>query len=56
MTVSQPPASSPSIKLVQTSLKVKRSGGRAVSGRIFLCRQSVFSPKTFPLSRLYMEG
>ena len=53
MTVSQPPASSPSIKLVQTSLKVKRSGGRAVSGRIFLCGQRVFSPKTFPLSRLY---
>ncbi|WP_220431590.1 hypothetical protein [Phocaeicola vulgatus] len=56
MTISQPPASSPSMKLVQTSLKVKRSGGRAVSGRIFLCRQSVFSPKTFPLSRLYREG
>ena len=41
-----------SIKLVQTSLKVKRSGGYAVSGRIFLF-QSVFSPKTFSLSRLY---
>ena len=41
-----------SIKLVQTLLKVKRSGGCAVSGRIFLF-QSVFSPKTFSLSRLY---
>ena len=40
------------IKLVQTLLKVKRSGGCAVSGRIFLF-QSVFSPKTFSLSRLY---
>ncbi len=41
-----------SMKLVQTSLKVKRSGGYAVSGRIFLLRR-VFSPKTFSLSRLY---
>ena len=41
-----------SIKLVQTLLKGKRSGGCAVSGRIFLF-QSVFSPKTFSLSRLY---
>ena len=41
------------LKLVQTSLKVKRSCGCAVSGRIFLCKQRVFSPKTFPLSRLY---
>ena len=39
-------------KLVQTLLKVKRSRGCAVSGRIFLF-QSVFSPKTFSLSRLY---
>src|SRR5699024_1271185 len=39
-------------KLVQTLLKAKRSGGCAVSGRIFLF-QSVFSPKTFSLSRLY---
>lgn len=31
---------------------MKRSGGCAVSGRIFLF-QSVFSPKTFSLSRLY---
>ena len=41
-------------KLVQTLLKVKRSGGYAVSGRIFLF-QSVFRPKTFSLSRLYNE-
>ena len=33
-------------------MKAKRSGGCAVSGRIFLF-QSVFSPKTFSLSRLY---
>lgn len=41
-----------SIKLVQTSLKVKRSGGCAVSRRVFLLRR-VFGPKTFSLSRLY---
>ncbi|EGF55827.1 conserved domain protein [Bacteroides fluxus YIT 12057] len=35
-------------------MKAKRSGGYAVSGRIFLF-QSVFSPKTFSLSRLYNE-
>ena len=40
------------LKLVQTLLKAKRSGGFAVSGRIFLF-QSVFIPKTFSLSRLY---
>lgn len=39
-------------KLVQTSLKVKKVGRQAVSGRIFLLR-SVFCPKTFSLSRLY---
>ncbi|OUO95376.1 hypothetical protein B5F38_13995 [Barnesiella sp. An22] len=33
-------------------MKAKRSGGCAVSGRIFLF-QSVFCPKTFSLSRLY---
>ena len=41
------------LKLVQTSLKVKRSGGYTVSGGIFLCKQRVFPPKTFSLSRLY---
>ena len=41
------------LKLVQTSLKVKRSGGCTVSGGIFLCKQRVFPPKTFSLSRLY---
>lgn len=35
------------LKLVQTSLKVKRSGGYAVSGGIFLCKQRVFPENLF---------
>jgi hypothetical protein len=36
-------------------MAVERSGGKAVSGRIFLLR-SVFSPKTLPLPNIRSKG
>jgi len=36
-------------------MAVARSGGKAVSGRIFLLR-SVFSPKTLPLPAIRSKG
>ena len=44
------------LKLVQTSLKVKRSGGYAVSGGIFLCMQRVSPRKPFPFHVCTMDA
>lgn len=50
--VSRSPASSPPTEVSTDFIESEKVGRQAVSGRIFLLR-SVFSPKTFSLSRLY---
>lgn len=54
-TISRSPTSSPPMEVSTDFIESEKVERQAVSGRIFLCKQSVFCPKTFPFHVCTMD-